>query len=598
MSAVATQDDRLGAIETPLGEDALLLRAFEGEEALSGGYAYRATVEPREATVDLAPLLGAPVAVLLARLDGEDRAFRGIVTSVTVSSSDATRTLVIEPWFALLGHARDSRVYRELDVVGVVDEVFARHGAVARHEWRLTESYPELDFVVQYDEADDAFVSRLLERFGIYWFVEHDGHGEDHVMVLADHASAHEPAPGQATLPYDPDPGNARRDEELVHAWHREARYAAGRAAVRAHDWRKTHTRLEASESWTDPDTGFAGEMEQYRYPGGFTTAAEAARRARARAEALRRSGSRIVAETTARGPAVGQTIELAGHDDPAQDGAYLVAGSRCRFGATGYRSGQAAEGFACALELVDLDAPFRPPEATPRPHLHGVHTATVTGPDGEEIWTDEHGCVRLKFPWDRSDHAGERASGWVRVSQRHAGRGFGASDVPRVGEEVLVEFVEGDPDRPVVVGRVHNDFNAPTEDLPARAAVTGMRGASTPGGGGYNEWRFDDRKGEESFALRAEKDMTLLVQNDLTRTVDNAERSTIGADREIEVGGAQRTDVTGTIDVAANGAVTIESAVSITLKAAGSTIELGPAGITIETGAMVTVKGSMIKLN
>ena len=594
-----TQAEGLGRLVTPLGEDALLLRRFEGEEAISGDFEFRLEVEASGDDADLSELLGEEVSVHLQLIEpGTERAFRGVVSAVTASDVESARRLTLVPWFALLAHASDSRVYREATVADVVDEVFARHGTLAHHEWRLRDGYPELDFTVQYRESDAAFVERMLARHGIYRHHEHEGGRL--LLVLSDHASMQTPGPHGARVAFDPDASNPHRDQETVTRWRREARYGSSRCTVRAHDWRQSHTRLEASESWTDAASGFDSAMERYEWSGPFASLGDADRHARLRAEALAWPAATVTGETGARGLAPGHTFALENHPSSAENGEYLVLRARYGFDVAGWRSGaDGSGGFRCAFEALETSVQYRPvPDGVPAPRIDGVQCATVAGPPGEEIWTDEHGCVKLKFRWDRSEHENERASGWVRVSQVHAGKGFGALHVPRVGEQVLVQFMDGDPDRPIVVGRVYDDFNASAVELPGKAMVGGLRTRSTPGGGGYNELLFDDSKGAESVSLRAERDMSLLVQNDRGTEIGNERKTSVGTSDSLDVGTEAETTVGTSYALEAGTEVTIKAGTSITLEAGGSTIELGPAGITIRTGALVTVQGSMIKLN
>jgi type VI secretion system secreted protein VgrG len=424
----------------------------------------------------------------------------------------------IVPHLWLLTLRRTYRIFQHLTIPDIVTRVLDEFGIA--HQWLIDRgAHPKLDYKVQYGESDYAFLSRLCEEAGITFTFEPDEERGTQ-MVLSDAPTARRPR--EPSLPYVDNPNKAA-EREFVTRVRKLRRGEAGTVTLGDYDFRNPSLALFAQA----PGAGAAeGRIEQVRYePGSFravveaktsTPVADAAGAARhdpsyglGRAERML-AGARAVAravtfETNALDLAPGAVFSIAGHPHPKlPDSAKLLV--------TGLAlSGEHDKEWTAAGTAVFADEPYWPPQKTPKPIVHGLQSAIVTGPEGREVFTDEHGRVRVQFPWDRDGGGNGHGSCWIRVSQSWAGAGFGLWTVPRIGQEVLVGFVAGDPDEPIIVGRAANAHNPPPYPLPAHETKTVWRSQSTPGGDGFNEISFEDKKGSERLYERAEKDRAWL---------------------------------------------------------------------------------------
>ncbi len=579
-------------IDTPLGSD-VKFHAMGGYEGLSRPFVYEVDVVSGRSDIAASELLGQPVTVHLSVGDdqGDTRHWNGRVARLqyldTSDDGDSRYRLTVRPWLWQLTRSADCRIFQRMTIPRIVTKVFQDRG-FTDFEQVLFETYEQRDYVVQYRETDFQFVSRLLEREGIYYFFRHeDG---KHTLVLADSPQAHTASPGCEQLPFAPDDEHRDATQQYMRQWKAESQLETGVFAQADYDFTKPQVQLYAQSTSSD---AAAKGLQVYDYPGGFDNFADADLLARLRLDQSRRDAQRWTGETNARPMSVGSTFELTDHPREDQNQTYLVTWARYRIKGQDARSTDDEEDpFTCTLVAIDAEVTFRPPLTTPKPIARGPQTAMVVGPAGQEIWTDKYGRVKVQFPWDRLGTKDENSSCWIRVSQSWAGGSFGAQFVPRIGHEVIVDFLEGDPDKPIITGCVYNGTNDPPFSLPDNQTQSGIRTRSSPQGtlSNANEIRFEDLTGAEELYVQAEKDLNVLVKNDETATVAHNRTATIGADDSLTVGGSrtQTVAINETVAIGAMQTVTVGAAQAVTVGAAQA-VTVGAAQ-TVTVGAVRTV--------
>ncbi len=442
-------------VSSPLGDEALTLTEFHGVEELSRLFTYQLDVISADDTLTAGDLLGSEVTVSISDGAAGRRHFNGMVSRLVYLGPDSAGMsryrLEMVPRLWWLTQAFDSRVFAEMSVPEVIAAVLAEYGGVAVDD-RLDQPHPTRECAVQYRETDFNFVSRLMEDEGIHYFFEHDGDG--HTLVLADDNGAARPVAADVPFSTEGEPGG-------VDEWTRTGAFVPGRVTLTDYDFTRPRTDLTVSAdarfASADPAT-----FEIYEYPGGYADRSEGERLARLRMEEAEATFDAAAGTSTVASFGPGGTFTLGSHPRPDQEGPYLLTGTTHRVVA-----GDAGEPtYENAFTAVPVQIPYRPPRITPRPAMQGPQTAVVVPRTGEEIYPDEYGRVKVRFHWDREGAADDSSSCWVRVAQLHAGRGWGVMQVPRVGSEVLVDFLEGDPDRPLIVGRVYNAQDVPPRRL------------------------------------------------------------------------------------------------------------------------------------
>ncbi|RKT46293.1 type VI secretion system Vgr family protein [Thiocapsa rosea] len=538
-----SQRDRTLAVNTPLGEDALLLRSMTANERISALFEY--ALELSSEDIDIAPsdLLGKPATVSLRLMDGSKRWFNGWINRFSLvgfDGADARYKATLVPWLWFLSRTADCRIFQEQTVPDIVKSIFREHGFTDFEE-RLSGSYRQWVYCVQYRETDLSFVSRLLEHEGIYYFFEHqDG---KHNLILADSYSAHSTIAGYEEVPYFPPDADSLRERDHINVWSIEQQVRPGAFANTSFDFTAPRKNLLATRSSPKPHE--LADYEVFDYPGNYVEAGDSETYARVRLEEAQAGHELARAQGTARGLAAGALFSLTGHRRDDQNREYLVLSADYRlrsdeFGS--FESNPSEPVFASSLTVMDAQVPYRPARETPKPIVQGPQTAIVVGTAGEEIWTDQYGRVKVQFHWDRYGKNDENSSCWVRVSHPWAGKNWGAVAIPRIGQEVIVDFLEGDPDQPLITGRVYNGDQMPPWDLPANMTQSGVLSRSTKGGGvaNANAIRMEDKKGEEQLWIHAEKNQDIEVENDethwvghdRTKTIDHDETSHIKHDR------------------------------------------------------------------
>lgn len=616
-----SQQSREVEISTPLGKDVLLLISMSGSEELGRLFEYRLELASTNHQIKAADIVGQNVSIRLDLPAGETRYFNGFVSSFTQApASDrlARYRATVVPWLWFLTRCADCRIFQEKTVPDIVKQVLKDRGYTDLQD-ALSSSYSTWDYCVQYRETDFDFISRLMEQEGIYYFFKHaDG---KHTMVLADSPSAHEAYPKFEEIKYRP-PDDRVGDEEYITDWIVQTRVQPGAYALNAFDFENTKKDLRSRAKVGREHE--AADFEIYDYPGNYTETGQGDGYARRRIEELQAQYEVATGRSDARGICTGYTLSLAEHPRADQNREYMTTSAEYKmdmgeFYTVGGGSGECD--YSVSFTAIDAKQPFRSPRTTPKPSIAGPQTAIVVGPSGEEIYTDKYGRVKVKFHWDRYSKADENSSCWIRVAQVWAGKNWGAIYTPRIGQEVIVEFLEGDPDRPIITGRVYNGQVMPPYGLPSNKTMSTLKSNSSKGGKGFNEIRFEDDKGNEQIFIHAEKDEDVRIKNDAKEwigkdrhlIVKGDQLEEVGGDKHLTVKGDQNEKVSGSVsldagmdlqqkvgmkhaleagmDVHIKGGmkVVIEAGLQLSLKAAGGFVDIGPAGVAI-SGPMVMI--------
>ncbi|CAN5817096.1 type VI secretion system spike protein VgrG1b [soil metagenome] len=512
-------------VSTTLGPDAFMLQGFRGDEAISRPFVYTLDLVSEDPQVDGKALLRSEVTLTVPRPEAEDLHVHGLVRKfIQLGQSEGLTFYRAEvvPWLWLLGLHRDCRIFQEMSAPDIVEKVFKEHG-FSDFDFRLSGSYPAREYCVQYRESDLNFVSRLLEQEGIHYFFEHSK--DQHLLVLADRSTLAKACDGGETqVAVD-----ARERKDVVRRLRATHGVYVGAVELRDFDFKEAPEPLWVRMSGD-------GEEQVYDYhPGRFTSRDEGERYARLALEADEVRHQVVTGNGNCRYIRPGYRFDLVGHYRGDLNSGYFLTEVVHEADGGDWRSGDGGTlDYRVDFAAVPVDVPFRPRRRTSKPRISGSQTAVVVGKEGEEIWVDKFGRVKVKFHWDRSDPKDESASCWVRVSTSWAGKNWGAIQIPRIGEEVIVDFLEGDPDQPIIIGRVYNGDHMPPYDLPANKTQSGVKSRSSKDAESknFNEIRFEDLKGKEQFYIQAEKNKVVLVKNDRTETVHGNETITIKKDR------------------------------------------------------------------
>ncbi|MGE8486277.1 MAG: type VI secretion system Vgr family protein [Pseudomonas sp.] len=580
-----TQNNRLVQVNCPLGGDVLLLRSMEGNEELGRLFHYELNLTSEDRAITFDHLLGKPMGLTLELHDGGKRYFHGIACScrqLTGHGQFAGYHVSLRPWFWLLTRTSDCRIFQNNTVPDIIKQVFRDLG-FSDFEDSLSGSYRQWEYCVQYRETSFDFVSRLMEQEGIYYYFRHEQ--ARHVLVLADAYGAHSTVADYDSVPFYP-PDRQMRERDHFYDWQLAREVQPGSLELNDYDFQRPRANLGVRSSVSRSHSN--GDYPLYDYPGEYAQSNDGEHYARTRIEAIHSQFERVQLRGRARGLGSGHLFTLTGYEREDQNREYLVVSARYHIHQEPYESGtqDLSEQFVGELACMDASQVFHPLPLTPMPIVRGPQTAVVVGPNGEEIWTDQYGRVKVHFYWDRHDQSNENSSCWMRVSQAWAGKNWGAMQIPRIGQEVIVSFLEGDPDRPIITGRVYNAEQTVPYTLPANATQSGVKSRSSKGGSpaNFNEIRMEDKKGAEQLFIHAEKnqdievendethwvghdrnktidnDETVHVKHDRTETVDNNETITIGLNRTERVGSNETINIGSnrTISVGANETATV----------------------------------------
>jgi type VI secretion system secreted protein VgrG len=590
---------RIFSIQTSLPGDTLFAQSATITEQLGKPFQIDLNLLSPNDSIDFDALLGSEVTLTLnMRLDSP-RYFHGFVAGFSqIGRFDRFETYRarVVPWLWFLSRTADCCIFQKKSAPDIVKEVFARHGFTDVED-KLTKSYRMRDYCVQYRETDLNFVQRLLEEEGIYYYFLHKS--SVHTLVLADAYSAHEPYPGHESIDYRPPNEHGQHYDDVIEDWQLARNIQTGAYVVNDYDFTKPRASLKTQSvmSRTIPKSNF----EMFDYPGKYSALAEGDHYSKVRLESLQAGYETVRGSGSARGLAAGSLFKLKGYPRKDQNREYLVVSTTHRLDAGKYDSGEQepAQTYQCSFEAMNSQQPFRPVQTAIATRVSGPQTAVVVGPPGEEIFTDEYARVKVKFHWDRNPKRDESSSCWVRVSQTWAGRKWGSITVPRIGQEVIVDFLEGDPDQPLITGCVYNQMTMPPFELPGGATVMGFK-SQTHKGGGYNEMTLDDATGQQKITIHAQKDLSATIQHDETHTVKTGNRTltvetgtnteTIKGNTSLTVqAGARTVDVTG-----GDYSATSSKAVRLHGKGAGVDITGNVSGVTmLGDGQGVSITGN-----
>lgn len=540
------QENRRFRVTTPLGAEELLLTGFRGQEEISRLFRFELTMLSHNHAIALDKIIGGSVTLTLVLGDGEERCINGIAASFAHSGgysagderqetmfSQYTATIVPKLW--LLTQTSDLRIFQEKTAVDIIEQILGDNG-VSDYSKKLNNSYPPRAYCVQYRETDFNFISRLMEEEGISYYFEHE-EGK-HTLVLADDASAHSPCPHQEQVRYQLSTGGVLHDEDLIHSLEVRNEIRAGKYSLNDYNFKTPNTRLMV-EMDSRRNLG-PGEKELYDYPGLYEKRGDGDGLVRVRIQEEEAQVATIQGSGNVRDFISGATFTLEDYfREEMNNKKYLLLSVSHRAEQAGYQTrGSGAEtSYVNTFTCMAADTPFRPRRLTPKPVVEGVQTAVVVGPSGEEIHTDEYGRIKVQFHWDREGNNNDKSSCWIRVGQLWAGPSWGSMFIPRIGQEVIVDFIEGDPDRPIVVGCVYNAHNMPPYQLPGNKTKSTIKSNSSKGGSGFNEIRFEDLKGSEEIYIHGQKDENIVIVNDKTQSIGHDESLTVGNDRSKDVG-------------------------------------------------------------
>jgi type VI secretion system secreted protein VgrG len=543
----------------PFPKGVLLLESLVGSEILGLPYAFKLELLSEDPAIAPDDVIGNPMAVGIHINSMRDRFFHGIVTEFAklgMTRTHARYGATLKPSLSLFADTFDCRIFNQpgQTAVGIVTDVLGKRG-LTNVELSLIKdhAFREREYCVQYRESDLSFVQRLLEEEGIYYFFRHDD--AKHTLVLVDGVSGHRTSDGYETVLYTPKERRAAGVEE--HLWGMRLRQSlsTGRHTVLS-GYDPTAIRPRQMQFGEDASERVApgSQFEYYDYPGGLYDPEEARQEALVRRQLDTVEGTTVEVDGNTMGLGVGDLVTLRrdfgseGETFPFWkesdwDRQHLIVRADYSLTINQFETGEVAsadEPFKAHYWLLDGHTQFRPSRTTRKTTMTGSQTALVVGPPGEEIWTDDLGRVMVQFDWDRLGEHNEKSSCWIRVSQMWAGANWGAIHIPRIGQEVIVDFLDGDPDRPLITGRLYSADNTPPYDLPANRTQSGIKSRSSKGGtaNNFNELRFEDLKGKEELHIQAEKDMSTLVKHNQTLSV--------GVDRSIEVGNDEDTLIKG----------------------------------------------------
>ncbi|MCG8652231.1 MAG: type VI secretion system tip protein VgrG [Pirellulales bacterium] len=610
-----TQSNRPLAVASPFGDEGIVLLNLAWREQL--GQPFQGSLELSSDNGELDPMdvLGQPMSVRIGDTDLNPAYLHGYVSEFGQFGSSGGRygyraTLV--PWIGLLKQAGGSRIFQQQTVVEIAKAVIEDRGFSGELDDRLTQTYRQRAYCVQYDESDFRFLSRLFEEEGIYYFFEYTA--DQHTLVLCDSVSAHDAVEGMDTLPYHEKATDSA--ERCVSRWSCKRHFVTASHVLGDYDFQKPRAEMTVRQNASDT----ASQWQWYRFPGRYFETDDGQHYARVCTEAATANQQTATLEVSSQGLHGGNLLTVQDHPRDDVNQQYLITATELDASAPGVDPGRISGGgglkFSSTLTVQSSTLPFRTPQRTPRPIMPGPQIATVVGPEGEEIWTDSYGRIKIQFAWDLDGPGDDSSSCWIRVTQPWTGKGWGAISIPRIGDEVIVEFLDGDVDRPIVTGRVFNADRMPPEELADGQAKTILRTRSTKAGDVecFHELTFDDTKDAERIYLHSERDFQRVVENNDSLMVGFEKQS--DGDQSIEIfnhqsiliglgsgEGCQQIEVqqdrsvtihagddTLRIEsgdrnvVASKGAVTIQAQTSISLKCGDSTIEITPSGITIES--------------
>lgn len=605
MPAAYTQENRPMRITTPLGGNTLLVASFSGAEGISRLFSFDVELLSENNNIDFSQIIGKAVTINLRLADGSDRYFHGIVSRFsqyarkggTAMHLSTYRTTLV-PWTWLLTRTTDSRIFQNMSVPEIIEKIF-KEKSFSDFSMEVQETHDKRVYCVQYRETDFNFISRLMEDEGIYYYFTHEQN--KHTMVIADTPGKHKKI--SSKVRYQFTFGNV--DEDTITELGKAQEIQAGKYTLYDYNFEMPKTRLDSSVE-SQQKVG-PGEREFYDYPGGYSAKAAGDRTSRLRMEEEEARITMISGAGSYRAFNSGYRFALSESVRSDMNDKDYVLTSIEHSGTQGWED-ESDFSYTNRFTCVPHSTPFRPPRITPKPIVHGSQTATVVGKAGEEIDTDKYGRIKVQFHWDREGQRNENSSCWIRVSSSLAGGNFGSIFIPRIGQEVLVDFLEGDPDQPIVTGVVYNAVNMPPYPLPDMKTRSTIKTNSSKGGGGFNEIRFEDDKDNEQIFIQAQKrqdnrvknDSLEWVGNDRHLIVKNDQFEKVEGDKHLQVGGDQNEKVQGTVSLNVGTDIQCKAQQNYALDA-GTEIHLKSGmNLVIESGSTLTLKvgGNFVNIN
>jgi type VI secretion system secreted protein VgrG len=597
-----TEAQRLIRVKSSLGDDKFLIRELHATEALGQPFVIELTLDSDDRDISYKQILGEHLSVEIDLAENEYRYFDGIVTSFAyagLTDFRATYRVTLRPWLWLLTRRAQCKIFQGKTAPTIIKEIVRAAGFDDFEDKLQRDDYLKRDYCVQYRESDLAFISRLMEQEGIYYYFKHQR--GIHKLVLCDAATAHArygDKYGDVNIARSPDD----KGIGAVWEWTLGQELQSGQYTHTDYDLEKPNADLKKSKSITQghKDDSF----EVYDYPGRYTEANDGTTYAGIRMEEHAAQFERASGQSQTRWIACGCLFSLAGSQRKGHNRDYLVVETRISVAAQAGPGSQMS--YEVAFNALGATQVFRSPQRTPKPFIRGPQTAFIVGKSGEEIWTDKYGRVKVQFHWDRDGQNDEKSSCWIRCAQLWAGKSWGGVFIPRIGQEVVVHFLEGDPDQPIITGAVYNASSMPPYTLPDNATQSTIKSNSSKGGNGSNEMRFEDKAGSEELFVHAQKDMNIEVEKG-----DRSLKVKLGNERHEVSQGTLTTKIfgdtsltvdtgnydvkvsTGSASMKVTQGITIESTMSITLKVANNSITIDMTGISIK-GTMVTVNGEV----
>ncbi len=619
-----TQQERLMRITTPLGEDFLLINKLTANEVLSELFKFEVELLHEEddaganpTIVNINEILGQNVSINITQPDGTTRFFNGMINHFTQGHRDVRfsyyyATIVPDVW--VLTQISQSRIFQQLSVPDILKKLFDGYEV----DWQVTGNYKERNYCVQYRETDFAFASRLMEEEGIYYYFEHTEEG--HKMIVADTPQSHLDLPSKNEIPYMIDVSDEEDFISSIGTWKLDYQLQTGKVTLWDFNFQLPQKKLDAEQP-SIVNVGGNQDMEMYDFPGGYSR----------KYDGINKSGGKQQAELNYVETDKDQTAKTRMQELDARYKTFSGLSDCCAL-TPGYRfklfnhpnkdfnvlhtitnvthqveqspdyvsDEEVGDAYGNSFSCITQTTPFRPPRLTPKPIIQGSQTAFVVGPQGEEIFTDEYGRVKVQFHWDREGQIDLNSSCWVRVGQAWAGNKWGMMFIPRIGMEVIVDFLEGDPDQPIIRGCVYNAQAMPPYKLPDEKTKMTIKSDSSPGGQGFNEFRFEDKKDSEQIFVHGEKDMDVRIKNDRREWIGNDEhlivkhnrRESIGDDTHLTVGGDQVEKVGGTHHLKVEGEQRIEITGNHCFRFAADSDEIAAGKKSISSDKMLWLRG------
>jgi type VI secretion system secreted protein VgrG len=545
-----TQDNRLIAINTPLGKDVLLLQGFIGRESISRLFHFTADLLSENHSIASKDVVGKNVTISLGVPHDGKRYWNGFVSRFAFVGRDerfSRYRAEIVPWSWFLTRTADCEIFQQKTIPDILKKVFGDFGFNDFQD-KTQATYVQREYVVQYRETSFNFISRLMEEYGIFYFFDHDK--SSHKLIFADKPSVHKSCVPQSALRFNVAAGAHLQDEDYIFSWDAEEELRPGKYALTDYNFETPNTSLLSQVTTVDKvadNTNF----EVFDYPGIFLKKDQSSDMVNVRMEEEETSFQIMTGSSNARSFSPGSKFTLSEHIRKEMNADYLLTEvSHSASVGQGYYSGEGSgqEVYSNHFTCIPFATPFRPPRITPKPVVQGPQTAVVVGPEGEEIYPDKYSRVKVQFFWDRLGKKNENSSCWIRVSQPWAGKNWGAINIPRIGQEVIVDFLEGDPDRPIITGRVYNADQMPPYALPDNMTRTTFLSRSTKKGSSsnFNELRFEDKKGDEQIFMNAEKDMDWRVEKESREFVGANRHMIVKSSQFEEVDGDKQTQVKG----------------------------------------------------